>query len=40
VIAGATTPGQVEANVAAADWELTGDDLAALDDLLGLPAEA
>ncbi len=40
VIAGATTPGQVEANVAAAGWELTGDDLAALDDLLGLPAEA
>lgn len=31
VIAGATRPEQVEANVKAADWVLTGDDLAAID---------
>jgi aryl-alcohol dehydrogenase-like predicted oxidoreductase len=30
VIAGATTPEQVQANTAAAAWTLTGDDLAAL----------
>ena len=33
VIAGATTPEQVRANAAAADWELSADDLAALRDL-------
>jgi aryl-alcohol dehydrogenase-like predicted oxidoreductase len=33
VIAGATTPDQVLANAAAADWELSSDDLAALRDL-------
>ena len=32
VIAGATTPEQVVANVEAGRWEPTGDDLAALDD--------
>jgi aryl-alcohol dehydrogenase-like predicted oxidoreductase len=31
VISGATRPEQVEANVAAGDWALTADDLAALD---------
>jgi len=35
VIAGATTPDQVRANVAAARWQLGPDDLAALDDVLG-----
>ena len=34
VIAGATTPRQVRANAAAADWELSGDELAALHALL------
>ncbi|HEX8804512.1 MAG TPA: aldo/keto reductase, partial [Acidimicrobiales bacterium] len=34
IIAGATTPDQVRANVAAADWTLTDDDLAALAPLL------
>ncbi|BCJ52899.1 oxidoreductase [Actinoplanes sp. NBRC 14428] len=34
VIAGATTPEQVRANVAAGAWELTADDIAALDDIL------
>jgi aryl-alcohol dehydrogenase-like predicted oxidoreductase len=33
VIAGATRPEQVRANAAAADWEPTPDDVAALDDL-------
>jgi aryl-alcohol dehydrogenase-like predicted oxidoreductase len=33
VIAGATTPEQVRANVAASAWEPTADDLAALDDI-------
>jgi aryl-alcohol dehydrogenase-like predicted oxidoreductase len=33
VIAGATKPEQVRANVAAADWEPSADDLAALDTL-------
>ncbi|HXZ58345.1 MAG TPA: aldo/keto reductase [Gaiellaceae bacterium] len=33
VIAGATKPEQVRANVAAGDWELSADDLAALRDL-------
>jgi aryl-alcohol dehydrogenase-like predicted oxidoreductase len=35
VIAGATTADQVHANVAAGGWELTAQDVAALDDLLG-----
>jgi aryl-alcohol dehydrogenase-like predicted oxidoreductase len=34
VIAGATTADQVRANAAAATWELTAEDTAALDDLL------
>jgi aryl-alcohol dehydrogenase-like predicted oxidoreductase len=34
IIAGATTPEQVAANVAAVDWELSDADLAALDQLL------
>jgi len=34
VIAGATTPAQVEANVAAATWALTPDDRAAVDELI------
>jgi aryl-alcohol dehydrogenase-like predicted oxidoreductase len=34
IIAGATTPEQVAANVAAVDWRLSEDDLAELDDLL------
>lgn len=33
VIAGATTPDQVRSNVAAAGWALTGDDLAAIDEI-------
>jgi len=33
VIAGATSPGQVRANVAAADWELDDDDMAEIDAL-------
>ena len=33
VIAGATKPEQVQANVAAAEWELTEDDVAALNEL-------
>jgi aryl-alcohol dehydrogenase-like predicted oxidoreductase len=33
VIAGATSPEQVRANAAAADWELSPDDLAALADI-------
>ena len=33
VIAGATTPEQVEANVKAADWQLGGDELAEIDAL-------
>ena len=35
VIAGATAPGQVRANVAAADWELDDGDLAEIDALVG-----
>jgi aryl-alcohol dehydrogenase-like predicted oxidoreductase len=35
VIAGATRPEQVEANVAAVGWELTEDDLAEVDQLTG-----
>jgi aryl-alcohol dehydrogenase-like predicted oxidoreductase len=34
VIAGATKPEQVRANAAAADWEPTPDDLAALDEIV------
>ena len=35
VIAGATKPEQIEANVKAADWELTAEDLAAIDAVTG-----
>ena len=35
VIAGATSPEQVAANVAAVDWTLTDADLAAVDAALG-----
>jgi aryl-alcohol dehydrogenase-like predicted oxidoreductase len=38
VIAGATNPAQVGANVAAGAWELTSDDMSALRELLGAPA--
>jgi aryl-alcohol dehydrogenase-like predicted oxidoreductase len=38
VIAGATKPEQVRTNAQAARWEPTGEDLAALDDLLGAPS--
>ncbi|MNC97260.1 Aldo/keto reductase family protein [compost metagenome] len=31
IIAGATTPEQVELNARATDWQLTADDLAAID---------
>jgi aryl-alcohol dehydrogenase-like predicted oxidoreductase len=34
IIAGATKPEQVDANVAAVDWKLSEEDLAELDDLL------
>jgi aryl-alcohol dehydrogenase-like predicted oxidoreductase len=34
IIAGATKPEQVSANVAAVDWKLSDDDLAAIDQLL------
>ena len=34
VIAGATTPAQVRANVAATGWALTEDELAAVDAVL------
>jgi aryl-alcohol dehydrogenase-like predicted oxidoreductase len=34
IIAGATTPAQVAANVAAVDWHLSDSDLAQLDELL------
>jgi aryl-alcohol dehydrogenase-like predicted oxidoreductase len=34
VIAGATSPGQVEANVAAAQWRLTADDCSQVDALM------
>lgn len=37
VIAGATSPEQVEANAGAAGWNLTPEDLAAIDRLLELP---
>lgn len=35
VIAGATTPEQVEANVKAGDWSLSPDDYKELDRILG-----
>ena len=38
VIAGATKPAQVRANVAAAGWTLTDDDLAGVDEALAQPA--
>ena len=38
VIAGATKPAQVRANVEAAGWTLTEDDLAEVDALLAQPA--
>ncbi len=38
VIAGATKPEQVRANVAAAGWQLTDDDLAEVDAITGQPA--
>ncbi|HVI34788.1 MAG TPA: aldo/keto reductase [Gaiellales bacterium] len=38
VIAGATKPEQVRANAAAGDWQLTADQLAALDALAGQPS--
>jgi aryl-alcohol dehydrogenase-like predicted oxidoreductase len=34
VIAGATTPDQIRANVAAGEWHLTPEDVAALDEVL------
>jgi aryl-alcohol dehydrogenase-like predicted oxidoreductase len=37
VIAGATRPEQVMANVAAGEWEPTADDLAALDAVVPAP---
>jgi aryl-alcohol dehydrogenase-like predicted oxidoreductase len=40
IIAGATRPEQVRANVAAVDWKLSDDDLAELDRLLGPPDES
>jgi aryl-alcohol dehydrogenase-like predicted oxidoreductase len=39
VIAGATSPDQVRANAAAASWQLTGEELAEIDDLLADPPE-
>jgi aryl-alcohol dehydrogenase-like predicted oxidoreductase len=40
VIAGATKPEQVRANVAAAEWDLTDEDLAAIDKIVPPPAPA
>lgn len=40
VIAGATTPEQVRSNAAAADWRLTPEDLAGIDELLKDPVDA
>jgi aryl-alcohol dehydrogenase-like predicted oxidoreductase len=37
MIAGATRPEQVEANVKAAGWTLTAQDLAELDRITGVP---
>ena len=39
VIAGATSPEQVRANVSAAEWEPSDDDVATLNDLLGSAAD-
>ena len=39
VIAGATSPEQIEANAAAAAWTPDGADLAAIDALFPLPAD-
>ncbi|MGP3535302.1 aldo/keto reductase [Microbacterium sp. RD1] len=39
VIAGATSPEQIRANAAAAAWTPTAEDLAAIDDILPLPAD-
>lgn len=39
VIAGATTPEQVDANASAASWQLTDRDMAEIDDLLADPPE-
>ncbi|MBS7704473.1 aldo/keto reductase [Chelatococcus asaccharovorans] len=38
VIAGATKPEQVEANIKAASWQLTAEDLAEIDRITGVPA--
>ena len=35
VIAGATKPEQVEQNAKAADWKLTDEDFAAIDEIMG-----
>jgi aryl-alcohol dehydrogenase-like predicted oxidoreductase len=40
VIAGATAPDQVHANVAAADWELDDDEMAQIDELVPPPARS
>ena len=40
VIAGATKPEQVTANVRAVDWELTAEDLQEIDRLINLAREA
>jgi aryl-alcohol dehydrogenase-like predicted oxidoreductase len=40
IIAGATKPEQVRANVAAVDWKLSDDDLAELEGLLGASDES
>ncbi len=40
IIAGATKPEQVRANVAAVDWKLSDDDLAELEGLLGTSDES
>jgi aryl-alcohol dehydrogenase-like predicted oxidoreductase len=40
IIAGATKPEQVAANVSAADWELSACDLQAIDRVIGLAREA
>jgi aryl-alcohol dehydrogenase-like predicted oxidoreductase len=40
IIAGATKPEQVAANVAAVDWKLSDDDLAQLDQLLATSSDA
>ena len=41
IIAGATSPAQIQANAAAVEWSLSGDDLAAIDAILAAhtPAE-